>query len=89
MIDAVFEFTLPNRNWTSIYETSGKTPFPYKFWELSIHRDNVIFGFSFQWSVKTDHAGVFSSISLFRTTIQFDFYDNRHWDDETNSWENA
>jgi hypothetical protein len=86
MIDAHFEFSLPNRKWKTLFEKSGKTPFPHKFWELNVYRDNVILGFRFQFSTQTDHAGLFTSITLFRFTIDFEFYDCRHWDDEENCW---
>lgn len=87
MIDTKFELSIPNQNWKTILEKSGDTPFPNKFWELSIHRDNVILGYSFLISTQTDHAGLFITFTLFRFTFDFQVYDNRHWDDESNSWE--
>ena len=87
MIDTYFEFTIPNQKWKTIYETSGKTPIPHKFWEFNVYRDNVIFGFRFQLSTQTDHAGLFLNLTLFRFTAEFQLYDHRHWNDVSNDWE--
>lgn len=81
MVDAVFEISLPyNPEWWKLYEKYGKTPFPHKFWELQVYRDRILFGFRVQLRTKVDHAGLFMSISMFRFTVEFNFYDCRHVD---------
>ena len=87
MVDAVFEISLPyNPEWWKLYEKSGKTPIPHKFWELQVYRDRILFGFRLQLRTKIDHAGLFMSVSLFRFTVEFNFRDCRHWDYDNNCW---
>ena len=46
-----------------------------------------IIGFGFRWSRKTDHAGFLIEFELLGLSAMVHFYDNRHWNDSTNSWE--
>lgn len=59
-----------------------------KSWKLSNNKSlevqlskagKSLFGCCFRWDVKTDHAGLFFEISLFRHFFIINFYDNRHW----------
>lgn len=47
----------------------------------------AIFSLSFDYTTKQDHAGINFNIQLLKL-IYFDinFYDFRHWDDDTNDW---
>ena len=36
---------------------------------------------------RMDHAGCSVEIGLLRYSVQLQYYDTRHWDDETNDWE--
>jgi hypothetical protein len=87
MISTYFEISLPNQNWKTLYGKSGKTPFPHKFCELNVYRNNVILGYRFHFSTQTDHAGLSLSISLFSFGVEFEFYDDRHWDNKNNCYE--
>lgn len=35
---------------------------------------------------QTDHAGPWIMLNLFGWTVDIRIYDNRHWDDTTNTW---
>lgn len=43
--------------------------------------------FDFQWSRKTDHAGISFSIGLLGAYVSVQFYDTRHWDHDNERWE--
>lgn len=45
------------------------------------------FIFEFNISTKTDHAGLRFEFGLFGYSIQFTFYDTRHWNDEEDDYE--
>lgn len=86
MITLNFKIELPIDNFKNFYFISGKPPLKHKFWEFEINRDNILFGFDFRYTIKTDHAGLWSSISLFFITFNFQIYDRRHWDVENDEW---
>lgn len=65
----------------------GSTPVPNKFWEIQINKTNDILGIDVRFTIRQNHAGIFLSLSLFSYEIIFNFYDHRHWNSETNSWE--
>lgn len=61
-----------------------------KFWELQIDADfnyflNVEIDALYPLSGR-DHAGVYCNFTCFGLSCMFSIYDQRHWDDETNSW---
>jgi hypothetical protein len=83
-------FTLSNpfsSRYSSVYDTSGKTWMPHKFWEFEIYKNSSIIGFSFDLTMRTDHAGFGFSFELFGWRVDYRFYDSRHWNDETECWE--
>lgn len=86
MINANFGIELPIDNFKNIYNKFGKTPFSHKFWEFQIYKDNVLFGFNFDYTIRGDHAGVRMIVSLLCISIEFNFYDSRHWDYANNKW---
>ncbi len=47
-----------------------------EFWEL--------FKIFIHWSRKTDHAGINIHLSIMWWFIDFNIYDNRHWNDDEN-----
>ena len=71
----------------NVYEKSGKTFIPHKFWEFGIYKDNSIFKGSFKFSIREDHAGFEFDFGLLGWDIIFMIYDNRHWDYESDCWE--
>lgn len=45
-----------------------------------------LISFSFTWRWRQDHAGVDLQFTLLGLSHTVQFYDNRHWDYETNNW---
>ena len=72
--------------WKSIRSWSGSTPIKNKFWEIHISKNNELIGIVIDITHRKDHAGVNLSLSLFGYGIEFNFYDNRHWDRKKNNW---
>ena len=73
---------------TSYFGKHGKLS-KNKFWEFECY---YIGWFWIEFELELllrgrDHAGPKFTIGLFGYTIQFQIYDNRHWDAETNDWE--
>lgn len=44
------------------------------------------FDFSFVLTKKSDHAGLYITLSLFKLELRIQIYDNRHWNYEENRW---
>ncbi len=68
----------------------------WKTWKLSKNKSleiqvakgsDELIGFMFRLSFNQDHAGLMIDLSLFRRSIYFQIYDNRHWDHENNCYE--
>ena len=70
-----------------VYDKTGKTWNPHKFWNLSICKGSSIIGFTFDFTTRQDHAGFSLEIELFGWSIEYRVYDNRHWDYENGCWE--
>ena len=66
---------------------SWSTPFKNKFIELEVIRDATLVSFHFNWTIQQSHAGLSLEAGIFGYCIQFNFYDNRHWDYENNCYE--
>lgn len=88
IIDFYFVLSNPfSERFGVVYEKSGKTWMPHKFWEFAIHRDTSIFQCWFKFSIREDHAGLNFEFGLLGWCINFVIYDCRHWDDQNNCWE--
>jgi hypothetical protein len=88
MIYLSFSFTNPFSNrFSAVYEKTGKTWNPHKFWDLSICKTSSIIGFTFDYTMRQDHAGFGFDIGIFGWNIDYRFYDSRHWDYTNNCWE--
>ena len=66
---------------------SGSTPFKHKHWEAQILKGPELLRFEFEITTQQDHAGLNIELALLGYHIGFTFYDERHWNNETNSWE--
>lgn len=66
---------------------SYSTPFKNKFVELEFTRDFTLVSFMFNWTVRQSHAGLDLELGLLGYCVHFNFYDCRHWNNETVSWE--
>lgn len=61
-----------------------------KFWELElIYAQNFTDWFKLDLSLtrKVDHAGLTFIVSLLGASLSFIVLDSRHWNEETNSWD--
>jgi hypothetical protein len=76
-----------SNRYSVVYDKTGKTWNPHKFWDLSICKSSSIIGFTFEFTMRQDHAGFSLEIELFGWGIDYRFYDNRHWDYENGCWE--
>lgn len=65
------------------------TPLPvqHKYLEVECLRTENLVTVEFHWTTTQDHAGIRLSIGLFCHELSIQFYDNRHWNDETNDWQ--
>lgn len=85
-----FYFVLSNpfsERFRVVYGKSGKTLISHKFWEFNIHKSNSILEVWFKFSIREDHAGLNFDFGLLGWGVNFVIYDNRHWDDENECWE--
>jgi len=57
-----------------------------KAWEFNTYKTAHIIGLDIKWDFKTDHAGLQIMIGIFGRDFEFNLYDRRHWDSETNTW---
>lgn len=70
----------------NLYTKTFNTPWKNKFIEIQLMKDVELFRKEFEWTIKQDHAGVRIELGLIGYKAVFNFYDNRHWDYENNSW---
>lgn len=85
-----FSFRLLNSfstTFSSVYEKSGKTWIPHKFWEFNVYKTSCLIGFTFDFNMRQDHAGSGFEFELFGWSIEYRFYDSRHWNYEKGCWE--
>ena len=76
-----------SNRYSVVYDKTGKTWNPHKFWDLNICKKSSIIGFTFDFTMRQHHAGFSLEIELFGWSIQCSFYDNRHWDCKNGCWE--
>jgi hypothetical protein len=55
--------------------------------EFNGYRTNHIINVDFNFKPKGDHAGARVMLGILGFDIELHFYDTRHWNWETNSWE--
>lgn len=69
----------------------------YKSWRVTKNKTlevqlskggDTLVGVSFDWRLRTDHAGVMFTIDLFRRFLHVSFCDNRHWNSEEDRYVN-
>jgi len=64
----------------SLYYYGNKTFWQHKYWEVqAMLTDNLVCA-QFNWTARCDHAGVELELGLLHFNVVFRFYDNRHWD---------
>lgn len=70
----------------SIWSDAGETPFENKFWEVQVMKTNDIASLDFKVTTRCDHAGIDLWLGLLGYSINFNLYDNRHWNHEEGRW---
>jgi hypothetical protein len=88
MISLNFSLRNPWSNtFKNLWAGSCKTPFNNKFIELEVYKDNSLVSVMFDLSLRRSHAGLVIDLGLLGYNVQLQFYDNRHWDSDTDTWE--
>ena len=65
----------------------GSMPFlKNKFWEIQIYQSADILDLFIRITHKQDHAGIHLGLGLLGFNIEFQIYDNRHWNKNINDW---
>jgi hypothetical protein len=88
MINFQLNLRVPGSNrFRHIMTKHGVLPFSYhKFWEVQIYKGSDIIDIFLQITRKQDHAGVRFGLGLFGLNLEFNSYDNRHWDKDSGTW---
>jgi hypothetical protein len=85
-----FNFNLRNP-WSNTFKNlwckSCETPFKNKFIELEVTKDFTLVSFRFNWTVRQSHAGLDFEVGVLGYNVNFQFYDNRHWNVISNCYE--
>ena len=71
--------------WELLKTTSGLFT-KNKAWEFNVYASNELLGVEFEYTTRTDHAGVGLTLSFFNYTLEYKIYDVRHWDYTENKW---
>ena len=87
MIHLSFGLSNPwGRPFDNLWNRSGLIT-NHKAWEFSAYRTNHIINVDFNYRPVGDHAGVRIMLGLFGYDVELYFYDCRHWDHKTGTWE--
>jgi hypothetical protein len=85
-----FELTNPFDRWDFFKPLGclwGKLT-KYTAWELEHNfYSAMIVDVDVDWKVQCDHAGFYLGIGLLGYGVGFRIYDTRHWNSDTNEWE--
>jgi hypothetical protein len=85
-----FNFNIRNP-WSDKFENLWNcvftTPFDHKVVELEITNDFTLLSFHFNYTIRQSHAGLEFELGMFGYCLMFHFYDTRHWDKDTGTWE--
>ena len=90
MIYISFSLSNPFSNrYSCVYEKTWKTWNHHKYVDLTICKRSSIIGFTFDFNTRQDHAGSGVELELLGWSIEYRFYDERHWDYTNKCWENT
>lgn len=59
----------------------------HKAWEFNGYRTGRLINVDFHWTLQGDHAGARLMLGVFGYEVELQFYDTRHWNYDTNTWE--
>jgi hypothetical protein len=85
-----FSFDLSNpfsRRYGCVYEKLGILENHHKEYSIIIEKRSVIISFSFDLSIRQDHAGANLSFGVLGWHISFNISDTRHWNYTKGEWE--
>lgn len=85
-----FGFVIRNPFWNNRFDLVSNKLIPVttnKSIEIDITKGSGIIGGSLSITARQDHAGFSFDIDLLGYNLFFIFYDNRHWNNETKSFE--
>ena len=77
-----FSFALINpwgKRWENVWCRVYNTPFKNKFLELEFIKDTTVVSIAFHLSTRQSHGGLSMELGLLGYSVNFNFYDNRHW----------
>jgi hypothetical protein len=87
MIDFSFNISNPwSDRWDILWHRS-KLLSKHKAVEFNGYRTHHIIDVNFDFKPTSDHGGVRLMLGLLGYDIELHFYDTRHWDYETRTWE--
>jgi len=87
MISLSFNLSNPwSSRWTNVWSKTYDTPFEHKFLELEVIKDSSIVSLMFRLTTNQSHGGLFIEVGLVGYSVNFNFYDNRHWSYEFNRY---
>lgn len=87
MMNITLSIIDPSSNrFKSIKAWSGKTFIAHKYWEVQVMQSTDIVALDFRVTTRQDHAGADLWLGLFGYAVNFTFYDNRHWNYETDQY---
>jgi hypothetical protein len=75
-----------NAVWHTLWDKHGSIT-RNKAWEFNGYRAGNLITVGFHWTLQGDHAGVHVMLGLFGYETELHFYDTRHWNYDTNTWE--
>jgi hypothetical protein len=87
MINLNFTISNPWSNRWDILWSNRKLIGKNKAIEFNGYRTNHIINIDFSFKPAGDHGGARIMLGLFGFDVELYFYDTRHWDYETNTWE--
>lgn len=88
MIHVSFALRWPwSRRFDSGHVWHGKIT-RHKSWEIQLMKTNTIVECDLAYTTQQDHGGLRLEFGVLGYTMCFHFYDRRHWNHNTNQWEN-
>jgi hypothetical protein len=87
MINLQFNIYNPWSSRWDILWNKTKVIGQYKAVEFNGYRTNYVVNVDFNFKPAGDHGGARITLGLFGFDIELHFYDTRHWDYTTNTWE--
>jgi len=89
MINLNFSMAMPWRSakvWDILWNISRSVT-KHKAIEFNGYRSGRLINVDFHWTLQGDHAGTRLMLGVFGYEVELQFYDTRHWNYDTNTWE--